>query len=80
VSVVFISDKARTILEGRGVAIDAATRPDAAGETKPLSAAEKLQIYLKYRQRVFERRPEADAAEGRELELLNAANKRFGRA
>ena len=75
----YISPAAREILD-RLPARDAAkftadVEPLSAAE--PLRAAEKLRIYLKHRPRVFASAFEANEAEHRELELMNAANKEF---
>ena len=73
---IFISDKARAALERQGVAIDAdrATRPSA-GDTKLLTAQEKLDIFLRVHGRIFP----SQETELAFLRMTNAANReRYG--
>ncbi len=72
--IIFVSDKAREILASRGITLDEAPSARTAAAEK-MSALESLQIYLRFRQRVFSSAVEANEAEHHELRLMNAVNR-----
>lgn len=75
--IIYATPLAVEILRQKGITIDTATRPAAATESKPLTAREKLEIFMRTRPRTFASAAEADEADHREIALLNAANREF---